>query len=448
MSKPRTSLVFKLTASIIAVQAIVIVLLMAIAALVFGRNSVGFVDEQLSMRITDAIELDAQGRLSLPAATRAQTLERFPALWFVARDEAGRQLNMGQMPALYEGLAAVLPSLEPSDIRASRNPQALTSRVLVRDADFGRLHVLMGGVTETGPWAIFQGMLRIFGLHQILPLALVTLCVIPWLTRRTLAGVARAAKEAEAINIRQRDARLSEQELPAEIYPLVRAVNAALARMSEGYDARDRFLAGAAHELRAPIAILEARIAVLVSGPARTRLHADVARLSNLAEALLDLQRLGRKLTDLQPVDLDALARQVTSDMAPLVLDAGYEIEFNGGKGPVYAAGDALSLSRALMNLVQNAIAHGGGRGIIAIDVSADGTLGVRDQGPGVDSAERERIFEPFYRIRPSDRGTGLGLHLVREIVDLHHGTVAVSAVQGGGACFQIRLPVLPYPTA
>ncbi|MRW93255.1 sensor histidine kinase [Duganella sp. FT80W] len=442
MTKRRASLVFKLTASLIAFQVVVFVLLLGVAAFGIGRDAVGFVDERLSRQITDAITLDADGRLVLPA-TQAGTLASHPALWLVASDESGRQLRVGQVPALYQGLAAVLPSLGPSDIRANRDPATLTSRVILRDAPFGRLHVLMGGVTETGPWAIFGGMLRMFGLHQMLPTVLVTLCVIPWLTWRALAGVARAAKQAEAINIRQRDARLSEEGLPAEIYPLVRAVNEALTRMSEGYEARDRFLAGAAHELRAPIAILEARIGVLVSGPARTRLQADVARLSNLAEALLDLQRLGRKLTDMQPVDLDALAHQVTSDMAPLVLSAGYEIEFNGGQGPVHAAGDALSLGRALINLVQNAIAHGGGKGTISIDVSADGTLSVRDQGPGVAETERERIFEPFYRIRPSDQGTGLGLHLVREIVDLHHGTVVVTAVQGGGACFQIRLPVL-----
>lgn len=441
MTKRRTSLVLKLTTNLIAFQVVVSLLLLAVAAFTIGRAPVGFVDERVSMQITDAIELNA-GQLRLQDSVQAQ-LPQYPGIWFVASDEAGHTLRVGQVPSEYEGLAAALPALAPSDIRASRESLALTSRVLVRETDFGRLHVLMGGVISTGPWAVFSGMLRMFGIHQMLPMALVTLCVIPWLARRALSGVARAAKEAEAINIRQRAARLSEDGLPAEIYPLVRAVNEALCRMSEGYDARDRFLAGAAHELRAPIAILEARIGVLVSGPARTRLHADVARLSNLAEALLDLQRLGRKLTDLQTVDLDALAHQVTSDMAPLVLSAGYEIEFNGGQGPVYAAGDALSLGRALINLVQNAIAHGGGRGMISIDVSANGTLSVRDQGPGVAEAQRERIFEPFYRIRPSDQGTGLGLHLVREIVDLHHGTVAVTAVQGGGACFQIRLPVL-----
>lgn len=443
MIKRRTSLVFKLTASLILFQVLAVVALLAVAAYNFGSKPMGFVDDDVARRITDNIALDAQGKLALSADARARTLGRYPSVWFVASDESGRQLRMGPVPALYEGLAAVLPSLEPSDIRASRDSQTLSSRVTLRDTSFGRLHVLMGGITVTGPWVIFAGMMRMFGVQQMLPLALVTLCVIPLLTYRTLRGVARAAKQAEAINIRQRDARLSEDGLPAEIYPLVRAVNEALCRMSEGYDARDRFLAGAAHELRAPIAILDARIALLVTGSARTRLAADVARLANLAEALLDLQRLGRRLTDMQPVDLDALAHQVTSDMAPLVLGAGYEIEFNGGHGPVRAAGDALSLSRALINLVQNAIAHGGGRGTISIDVGADGTLSVRDQGPGVASAERERIFEPFYRIRPSDQGTGLGLHLVREIVDLHHGTVAVTEVAGGGACFQLRLPVL-----
>lgn len=449
MTERRASLVLRLTASLIVFQLVVFVLLLAGAAWTIGRESSSLVDERLARRIAEAIAPDAQARLVLTARHGARALLDSPTLWFVASDETGRQLRMGPVPAYYESLVTVLASLENSDIRAGRDSHVLTARILVHEAPFGRVHVLVGGAAPMTAWEIFKTMIPMVGPRLILPLVLVTLCVTPWLTRRALAGVARAARQAEAINIRQRDARLGEEGLPAEVRPLVRAVNDALARLSEGYDARDRFLAGAAHELRAPIAILEARIGMLENGPARSRLLADVARLSNLAETLLDLQRLGRKLTELQRVDLGALARQVASDMAPLVLNAGYEFEVNGPEGkalPVLVAGDPLSLGRALVNLIQNAIAHGGGTGTISIDVEADGALCVRDQGPGIDPAERDKIFEPFYRLRPSDRGTGLGLHLVREIVDLHHGAVEVTDAPGGGASFRLRLPLAAAP--
>jgi two-component system sensor histidine kinase TctE len=203
---------------------------------------------------------------------------------------------------------------------------------------------------------------------------------------------------------------------------------------------RDRFLAGAAHELRAPIAILEARIETLEPGAIRTRLLVDVARLSNLAEQLLDLQRLGKHAGKLEPLDLVALSSEVTADVAPLAVDAGYELALDAPDSSVMVMGDAQSLSRVLTNLIQNAITHGGGRGLITVDVHPDGSFGVSDQGQGIPVNERHRIFEPFYRLRPSSTGAGLGLHLVQEIVALHGGRIDVTEAAGGGAWFRVRL--------
>ena len=104
--------------------------------------------------------------------------------------------------------------------------------------------------------------------------------------------------------------------------------------------------------------------------------------------------------------------------------------------------GDQAALERALANLTQNAIEHGGRSGEIGIAIRRDGSIEVADEGPGVPTHERERIFEPFHRLQPRDRGAGLGLHLVREIVERHHGQIAVSSSRSGGALFRIALPL------
>ena len=123
----------------------------------------------------------------------------------------------------------------------------------------------------------------------------------------------------------QRGRRLSEEHVPSEIAPLVRAVNDALRRLDEGYERQRRFIASAAHELRTPIAIL--RVKVDASNEAATRkLGSDVERLATLAEQLLDLQRLDSERND-EDVDLASLARHVAGDLAPFVIASHRTIE-------------------------------------------------------------------------------------------------------------------------
>jgi len=83
---------------------------------------------------------------------------------------------------------------------------------------------------------------------------------------------------------------------------------------------------------------------------------------------------------------------------------------------------------------------------MIAVALHDDGSLSVSDEGPGVPEAERLSVFEPFHRLRPSGSGSGLGLHLAREIVLRHAGTIAVDSAPGGGARFLVVLPVDPRP--
>ena len=215
----------------------------------------------------------------------------------------------------------------------------------------------------------------------------------------------------------------------------------ALKRLDDGYERHKRFILDAAHELRTPVAILQTRVETLLDGPDRSRILADASRIAVLAEQLLDLQRLGGQKAPLIPLDLVGLCRSVVADMAPLAISQGYELSFEPDEEPILALADDASLQRALMNVVQNAIEHGGNRGTITIKVGANRVIDISDQGNGIPEEDREAVFDAFHRLIPKDRGTGLGLNLVQEIVRYHGGEITISDSPSGGASFRISLP-------
>lgn len=424
----------------------VVILVVVIAAIVWSISPprTSFVDAKIAEAIADSLEARGDALVLRPDADLRPFLEHGPPIWFVAVDEHGRRLSYGAVPEVYRSLSQSLRDLEASEIHASGSPERLTLRIHTQDTDDGRLHLMVGGGRLLNVTNAFYLITLWLGWRIGLPLVLVTMIAVPWIIHRSMAGVAKVAKQAEAIDIRERGVRLEDAAVPRELQPLVRAFNEALERLGEGYEARDRFLADAAHELRAPIAILETRLESLPPGDTRTRLLTDLARLSNLAEQLLDLQRLGKQAAELIPVDLVSLAREVSADVAPLVLDAGYELAMDAPERPVPVMGDRLSLSRAFTNLFQNAIVHAGGRGLIHVRVTEEGAFQITDEGPGIPPEQREQVFTPFYRLKPSSVGTGLGLHLVQEIVARHGGHIGVLDAPGGGARFVVQLRPAP----
>jgi signal transduction histidine kinase len=273
-------------------------------------------------------------------------------------------------------------------------------------------------------------------------MTLATLLATPIVVRRVLAQLGEVAAQAEQIHVDRRGTRLSIERVPSEVIPLVNAVNDALGRLDEGYERQQRFLLDAAHELRTPIAILQTRLDSLPDGAQKTRLLEDGARLASMAEQLLDLQRLNPQNGAAGTmIDLVAVARRVAADLAPLAIAAGYELSFDCEVEAFAVIGDQGALERAVANLVQNAIEHGGRRGTITMTVGGGGTIDVSDEGEGVPPEQRERIFEPFHRLQARTRGAGLGLNLARSIVQRHGGDIVALPGSRGGACFRITLP-------
>jgi signal transduction histidine kinase len=154
-----------------------------------------------------------------------------------------------------------------------------------------------------------------------------------------------------------------------------------------------------------------------------------------LAEQLLDLQRLDTDRTD-EELDLAALVRRIVGDLAPLLIasDRTIEVQIESVRP---CRGDASALERVVSNLVQNAIDHGGRHVTVRVIGSA---FEVEDDGPGIPPEERERVFEPFHRLRPRSTGSGLGLNLVQQVVGRHGGRVTILGGAGGGTIVRVDL--------
>jgi two-component system OmpR family sensor kinase len=211
-----------------------------------------------------------------------------------------------------------------------------------------------------------------------------------------------------------------------------------------------RFLADASHELRNPIAALQASVETLLreqpQRPERDRLEAAVARhserLGRLVNDLLSLARLEAHPTR-SPVDLAAIARQLVEDARGRAPDAAITLSANDD---TTVRGDPDALERVLRNLIDNALAAIQPNGRINVQLrrlNGYTEARVADDGPGVPEDQRERIFERFVRLDPTKPGHGLGLAIARRVVQQHHGDLTCD-ITPAGASFTLHLPAQP----
>jgi two-component system, OmpR family, sensor kinase len=274
-----------------------------------------------------------------------------------------------------------------------------------------------------------------------------------WLTRRSLAPVDHMVEAAERIAAGSRGTRLRPDRSNTELGRLATSFDAMVDSLERSEAKMRQFVADASHELRTPTAGIQAAAEGFVEddtpGPERDQrlfdLVAGTHRLSRLVNDLLSLDRLDdpHLTTDHERFDLAIVADQI---VATATTTRGVTIERTGRPAaPVY--GNSERLGRILSNLIDNAVRHSPDNATVTVELQADAgqvSVSVTDQGPGVPSDQRERIFERFTRLDSArtsrDGGNGLGLAISRAIAVEHGGTL-VCEEKGYGARFVLRLP-------
>src|SRR5215510_4325730 len=234
---------------------------------------------------------------------------------------------------------------------------------------------------------------------------------------------------------------------------------------------RADFIANASHELRTPLAALLGFIETL-QGTARDDatarakfldiMQGQATRMARLIDDLLSLSRieLNAHLQPNTPVDLSPIVRQVVDGLQTLARDRGVEINVSLPPDTLMVLGDRDELIRALENLVENALKYGAGGKRVDITVARGQTragtpearVAVRDYGPGIPPEHLPRLTERFYRVDVTDSraqgGTGLGLALVKHVLNRHGGRLTIESTLGAGATFTIHLPLLTEDSA
>ncbi len=271
---------------------------------------------------------------------------------------------------------------------------------------------------------------------------------LAWVTirrmRHRLRPLLHASAQAGDIGPNSAHIRLPTENLPAEVLPLVVAINLGLARLDEALAGQKEFLANAAHELRTPLTVLRTRLSALPEGDLRTALDNDIVLLARLVTQLLRAAELeGLEIDTAEVVDLTQLCRTIAAYLEPAARSRDKAIVVRA-RDPVLIQGNIEALGQAVTNLIENGLAHTAPATDVEITVGGQPQpfIEVRDFGPGVALEDREKIFQRFWRRdRRKGTGAGLGLSIVARAVEAHHGQVAVLDAAGGGALFRLTFP-------
>ena len=273
---------------------------------------------------------------------------------------------------------------------------------------------------------------------------------------RALKPLKRFTAKAERVQLQSlTEITLSEDEA-VEFSRLSRAVNQMLLRLKQAFDAQQQFVGNAAHELRTPLALMQARLDLYMStdhGDSCPETEETIAmmqeqteRLSRMVRTLLDMSEL-KAVPRNDRIQLAPMIEEVLADLSPLAEKSGVTLSQSGED--LWITGSDVLVYRAIFNLVENGVKYNCPGGSVCVAVSRRGqkaVIEVKDTGCGIPENFRESVFQPFFRVDKSRSrekgGVGLGLSLVWEIAHLHGGDVRIRESGETGTVIELTLPI------
>jgi signal transduction histidine kinase len=400
--------------------------------------------QEQAMSLAAHLALDANGSLTLELPPNLQGLYSQPygRYSYAVVDDAGKTV-FSSLPDKAPVFAAD-PRAATVQFLERRIGEAAISGASVRRIIGGRTVWVQAAEDLANSDVLIDDIVDDFYKHVgwiTLPILLLLLVIDIAIFRRALLPLRQASEIAQQIGPARTDIRLPLGEIPSEVRPLVAAINKALDRLDEGFRLQREFTADAAHELRTPLSILRTRVETLDEPGIAKALRVDIESMSRVIGQLLDIAELEAFAIDPADVaDLQAASAEVAGFIAPLALDQGREIALLGATTPVLVKGNAEMIKRAIRNLAENAIRHAPKDTVVEFVVEENGTVTVRDRGPGISDEERELIFRRFWRRdRNSQGSSGLGLSIVQRIAELHGAAIEVENRVMGGAQFSLH---------
>ena len=331
--------------------------------------------------------------------------------------------------------------------RADRGGQKVSR---LRDLVGARVRAIVGltdggvlNIEAEGPitWRLFgipAGLLAsLFGFL----VALIAIVVV----RRETKPLSELTESVSRFGTAAEPQPMAERGAP-DIRMLIRAVNAMQVRIAELVRNRTIVLGAISHDLRTYVTRLRLRLELLPDSEQRRKAETDLSDMQALMDDALAFARASFAGAPPEPVNLTAIVRAECETLRA----QGRSVSLTGGDGPLIVRGTAAGLARITANLVNNAVAYGGGAEVSLHEDAQTIALWVEDRGPGIPAAERERVFEPFHRLEASRNrdkgGAGLGLTIVRQIVESLGGSVTIADRPGGGSRASVTLPRAAIP--
>lgn len=266
------------------------------------------------------------------------------------------------------------------------------------------------------------------------PLLLLQGLLIVLIFRETFTPILAAARDVRKIKYDNLSFRLDEDNLHAEIKPLIRSINNSLARLEKSAEAQQFFIANAAHELRTPIAILKARISNLKDEEEVYALNEDLRNINRLIGQMLDISRLDlAEQAPMTKISINEIVHKACADMGPLFVNAGKDLALEDRVKDQTINGNEDILFRAILNLLENALKHTPAETTVTVIIN-DKQLVVRDYGKPIPEEFKERIFERFEKTpdNTQTKGSGLGLAIVKKAAEIHGGSVHIEVRKNG----------------
>ena len=249
---------------------------------------------------------------------------------------------------------------------------------------------------------------------------------------------------------------IGDADVPSEILPLTRTIDALFARQRGMLSLQERFIADAAHQLKTPLAGLRVHVERAQADPTKETVNDALQHILRLTQRASRASSQLLALTRVQSADPHDAGMLALLDLAQLVpemlsvrvhdaIAAGVDLGYEGPAGPVWIDGDRISLQEMLDNLIDNSLRYAGRRSIVTVGVAVlpeGAALSVEDNGPGVPPAFLDRLGERFFRVPGvSEEGTGLGLAIVQRIAERHRAKVRYLNGSNGGLRVEIVFP-------